>query len=643
MPIKQINKKKSSTKKITQKTGFNPVKNDTTDHLANRVIWSTTALNNALDGLNQGFKLKANPFYENNTKLLKGDLLFERTPEELERYKICMNDVLEFAKECQLMTPQGIQYVKYRDYQEEYLKHLQNNRLSIFLSCRQSAKTTTSAVFMLWYILFNVDKNALVLGNKFKTAKEILDKIKNIFYYLPYYLKPGVRKWNEAEIVFDNGCRIMAEATTINSGISFTYHCVLADEFAHIAPNIVDKFYNQIFPTITAGKARFIISSTQNGFNLFYKLYRGAVDKENEYAPFKVDWWQVPEWNPDTLQWERREEKWHQIQAANLGGEEAFQKQFGTNFDVTGNTLINAKKIRKLQLEAQEFRSIDIPGLRCSENFKWKVDIEDIHQLKDMYLTLTIDLAEGIGQDSDVMTVHQLKWDSKLERTYCDTIGLCEIKDITVPEFAEIVVDFISKYCNFDNTILSFESNTFGNLFYKSITTYTDKNLNLHWDSGIVARYDKQMFSDAKGIDENKKKDYVLGFRVTSATKKGACKLFKFYYEDGLIQNIYTKYLTQMENFSDIKGNGSYEATYGHDDIIMTEVQQAALMQTLKYKLLVESFEGSLQNKGEIGAQEYIDFYSNLDFAPHNTYMNRINEINDRDNYLTESDNLYNF
>ena len=49
------------------------------------------------------------------------------------------------------------------------------------------------------------------------------------------------------EIVLDNGCRLMAEATTINSGISFTFHCVLADEFAHIQPNIMDKFYNNLF------------------------------------------------------------------------------------------------------------------------------------------------------------------------------------------------------------------------------------------------------------------------------------------------------------------------------------------------------------------------------------------------------------
>ena len=613
MAYKKSIENKKTAKDIKPKAGFNPVKNDTENGKSSKVVWSTEALNTALEGLDQGFKLKANPFYDNNTKLLKADLLFERTPEELKHFKECMKDVLVFAKECQLMTPQGIQHVKLRDYQEEYLKHLQNNRLSIFLSCRQSGKTTTSAIFMLWYVLFNVDKNALVLGNKYKTAKEILDKIKNIFYYLPYYLKPGIRKWNEAEIVFDNGCRIMAEATTINSGISFTYHCVLADEFAHIAPNIVDKFYNQIFPTITAGKARFIISSTQNGFNLFYKLYKGAEAHENDYGPFKVDWDQVPEWNPDKECWEKRDEAWHQKQAANLGGEEAFQKQFGTSFDITGNTLINAKKIRKISATAEEFQSIDIPGQIYSECFKWKTsEIHDIGDLKKMYLTLTIDLAEGIGQDSDIMNIHQLKWDSDLEKTYCETIGVCEINDITVPVFAEVVVDFVSRYCDMNNIILSFESNTFGSLFYKSITSYTDKNPNLLWDSGILARYEKDMFSDSKDISKTQitGSKYMLGFKVTHASKKAACKIYKLYFEDNLIRNIYTKYITQMENFSDLNGNGSYEATYGHDDIIMAEVQQAALMQTLKYKLLQESFESSLAVSSS--GIEYVNYYDNV-------------------------------
>ena len=177
----------------TNKNGFNPVKEDAEGIIAKRSIWTTHALDLALKGLKEGRKLVANPFYENNIKLLKGDLVFQRTDEEIDEWKKCAKDIIYFVnKYCKLMTPEGIKNVTLRDYQVRYLQHLMKNRLSIYLACRQCGKTTTSALFMLHYILFNTDKNALVLGNKRKTAIEVLDKAKKIFIELPYFLRPGI-------------------------------------------------------------------------------------------------------------------------------------------------------------------------------------------------------------------------------------------------------------------------------------------------------------------------------------------------------------------------------------------------------------------------------------------------------------------
>ena len=120
---------------------FNPVKEEVDGKKAHSMIWSTDIIDKAIHGLEQGKKLVANPFYENNTKLLKGDLVFNRTKEEIEEWKHCKEDIIYFANNyCKLMTPQGIQKVEMRDYQEEYLRHLEKNRLSIFLSARQSGK-----------------------------------------------------------------------------------------------------------------------------------------------------------------------------------------------------------------------------------------------------------------------------------------------------------------------------------------------------------------------------------------------------------------------------------------------------------------------------------------------------------------------
>ena len=387
---------------------FNPIKEDKDGVIAKRMIWNTATLEMAIKGLDDGRKLVANPFYENNTRLLKAELVFQRTEEEKLEWKKCATDIIYFVnKYCKLMTPQGIKHVTLRGYQERYLQHLMGHRLSIYLACRQCGKTTTSALFMLHYILFNVDKNALVLGNKRKTAVEILDKAKKIFLELPYFLRPGVVKWNEGEIVLDNGCRLMAEATTINSGISFTFHCVLADEFAHIQPNIMDKFYNNLFPTITAGKARFMITSTQNGYNLFYRLCKAAEAHENEYWFFKTDWDEVPEWNPEKQCWEERDEEWHRMQVANYGSEEAFNAQFGTNFDVNANTLIDTKILRRFEKACVEFVRKELPGVSFAEHFFFHPDY-DLSAMKKDFFVITTDISEGVAGDDTVYIFNKL-------------------------------------------------------------------------------------------------------------------------------------------------------------------------------------------------------------------------------------------
>ena len=124
-----------------KQSDFNPVKEERDGFRAKRAIWSSKALELALIGLEQGKKLIANPFYENNTKLLKGDLVFQRNQEEIDEWIRCKNDILYFSeKYCKLMTPEGIKNVKLRGYQKNYLSHLMDNRLSIYLACRQCGK-----------------------------------------------------------------------------------------------------------------------------------------------------------------------------------------------------------------------------------------------------------------------------------------------------------------------------------------------------------------------------------------------------------------------------------------------------------------------------------------------------------------------
>lgn len=120
---------------------FNPIKDQKGNEQAQSVVWSTKSIETAVDAMKKGLPLKVNPFIGNNTKLLKPELVFKRTEEEIADYVRCMQDVTYFAEKCFVMTPEGLKPIKLRDYQFTYLQHLQNNRFSIFLACRQAGKS----------------------------------------------------------------------------------------------------------------------------------------------------------------------------------------------------------------------------------------------------------------------------------------------------------------------------------------------------------------------------------------------------------------------------------------------------------------------------------------------------------------------
>ena len=134
---------------------FDPVKYETNGKNAEKVVWTTKAIEKAVDALNEGLPLKANPFIGKVTQLLKPDLVYRRTPEEIEDYIRCKQDPVYFAEKCFLMTPEGLQQCKMRNYQIDYLHHLKNNRFSVLLAARQSGKTLS----LMTNITIKISKN----------------------------------------------------------------------------------------------------------------------------------------------------------------------------------------------------------------------------------------------------------------------------------------------------------------------------------------------------------------------------------------------------------------------------------------------------------------------------------------------------
>lgn len=267
-----------------------------------QIIWTTKLVDEAAEKINEGYVLSKleNPFFENTIGLKKKGITFKYSNHEMSEYMKCKVDIHYFAENyCWIKGERGDPVpLKLRDYQKEILDNFFNNRFNILMASRQVGKTICASVTMLHFVLFNNNKNVLVTANNLGTAIEVIDKIREIYQRLPFFLQQGITNWNQKYITFDNKSRIKGFATTKTSSIGQSADFLYLDEFAYLPDNIAEKFYKSVFPTIAnIENSKIIITSTPNGLNLFHRLLTDAEKPDGEkssYVAKRVYWWQMP-------------------------------------------------------------------------------------------------------------------------------------------------------------------------------------------------------------------------------------------------------------------------------------------------------------------------------------------------------------
>ena len=268
-----------------------------------KFVFTTKIVEDITDKIHDGATVKRfqNPWFKNEVGVRRSGITFMMSDDEIQEYIRCKLDVKYFAeKYCRVKTEDGtVQNITLRDYQKDILD-LYSGRFSILCGSRQIGKTINAAITMLHFVTFNNDKNIMVVANIRGTTIEIIDKIKNIYIQLPFFLKKGIKSWNQQSVTFDNGCRIKSAARSKTPAIGFTIDFLYMDEFAHIPSNIVEPYYTAAFPTVSAiENSKIIITSTPNGMNMFHRLLTDAMRSDgdplkNNYRAMKVFWYQVP-------------------------------------------------------------------------------------------------------------------------------------------------------------------------------------------------------------------------------------------------------------------------------------------------------------------------------------------------------------
>jgi hypothetical protein len=468
--------------------------------------------------------------YNGNTNVKRDGVEQSFTKDELQEYIRCMNDPAYFARTYVkvINLDKGLVPFDLYPYQGKMFEHFNENRFSIVLACRQSGKSISSVVYILWYAIFKPEQTIAVLANKGSTAQEMISRITLALENLPFFLQPGCKSLNKKSIEFSNNSRIVSSATSGSSIRGMSVNLLFLDEFAFVENDA--RFYTSTYPVVTSGKTtRVIITSTANGIgNVFHKIWEGAVQGTNQYKPFRVDWWDVP----------GRDEAWKAQTIANTS-ELQFDQEFGNNFHGTGNTLINANTLLKLKakqpLYAMNGANVYETPIKASKN-------EETGETNpDHVYMMFVDVSKGRGQDYSTFNIIDItERPFKQVATFRDNM----ISPLLYP-------DILKKYARlYNNAIVVIENNDQGVVVCNGL--YYD----LEYENTYVSSTVK---SDGIGVFMDKR------------VKKIGCSNIKDLVEQNKIIINDAETIVEMSTF--VAKGQSYEASANsHDDLMMNLV-----------------------------------------------------------------------
>ena len=235
------------------------------------------------------------------------------------------------------------------EYQLRLMHSYHNYRFNINMMPRQTGKTTCAAIYLAWFAMFNPDQTILIAAHKYTGAQEIMQRIRYVYELCPDHIRAGVTGYNKGSIEFENGSRIISQTTTGNTGRGLSISLLYCDEFAFVQPNIAQDFWTSISPTLATGGRAIITSTPNSDEDTFATIWKQAEDKFDEYGneselgsngfrSFIAHWSEHPD----------RDEKWKAEEIGRIG-EERFRREYGCEFLVFDETLINSIKLVSME------------------------------------------------------------------------------------------------------------------------------------------------------------------------------------------------------------------------------------------------------------------------------------------------------
>jgi len=476
------------------------------------------------------------------------------TNEQVEELMKCMDPdegYLHFAKHFAFIQHpvKGKLLFDPYEYQLRLMHSYHNYRFNINMMPRQTGKTTCASIYLAWYAMFKPDQTILVAAHKYTGAQEIMSRIRFVYETCPDHIRAGVVSYNKQSIEFENGSRIVAQTTTGNTGRGMSISLLYCDEFAFVQPNIAEEFWTSISPTLATGGRAIITSTPNSDEDTFATIWKQAEQKFdthgneqelgiNGFHSFVAQW----EEHPD------RDEKW-KVEEIGRIGEEKFRREYGCEFLVFDETLINSIKLSVLE-------GIN-PVLNMGQTRWYK------KPTNQYTYAVALDPSMGTGGDNAAIQIFELP-------SY-EQVGEWQHNTTAIPGQVRVLAD-ICKYLeqetnNPQGIYWSVENNGIGEACLIVINDFGEENI-----PGLF-------------VSEPMRKGHVRkfrkGFNTTHSSKVTACSRLKTMIENDKMSVNSKPFISELKGF--IATGSSYQAKPGmSDDLVSATLLAIRMMDVLK-------------------------------------------------------------
>ena len=435
------------------------------------------------------------------------------------------------------------------DYQLGLMETYHKFRFNINMMPRQTGKTTCAAIYLAWYAMFNPDQTILVAAHKYTGAQEIMSRIRFVYESCPDHIRAGVTSYNKQSIEFENGSRIVAQTTTGNTGRGMSISLLYCDEFAFVQPNIAEEFWTSISPTLATGGQAIITSTPNSDEDTFATIWKEAENRfdehgneqelgRNGFRSYVSQWWEHPD----------RDEEWKKAEIGRIG-EEKFRREYGCEFLVFDETLINS-----LKLAAMEGNN---PILNMGQTRWYK------KPTSQYTYAVALDPSMGTGGDYAAIQVFELPSYEQVAEWQHNTTA--------IPGQIRVLSD-ICKYIaevtkNPNGIYWSVENNGIGEACLLVINDFGEENI-----PGLF-------------VSEPMRKGHVRkfrkGFNTTHGTKITACSRLKTMIENDKMKVNSKPLISELKNF--VATGSSFQAKSGTtDDLVSATLLALRMMAVLK-------------------------------------------------------------